>query len=99
MNAKTDFTERFSSRVENYGKYRPGYPAEVLSTLKLECGLTHSSTIADIGSGTGMLTKLQGLYWSHQENNSVTFEYRSIMYCGQLPEGSWRCWCSEFSTA
>lgn len=54
----TDPTTRFSSRVENYVKYRPGYPALVLETLREECGLTQASIIADIGSGTGLLTEL-----------------------------------------
>jgi SAM-dependent methyltransferase len=45
--------ERFSSRVANYVRYRPGYPKEVLELLKKECGLTSDSLIADIGSGTG----------------------------------------------
>jgi SAM-dependent methyltransferase len=50
--------ERFSSRVENYIKYRPGYPAEIIDLLKTECGLTPASVVADIGSGTGKLTEL-----------------------------------------
>jgi SAM-dependent methyltransferase len=45
--------ERFSSRVENYVRYRPGYPKEILDLLQNECGLTPDSVIADIGSGTG----------------------------------------------
>jgi SAM-dependent methyltransferase len=49
---------RFSNRVENYAKYRPGYPAEVIAILKSECGLTTNSRIADIGSGTGILSEL-----------------------------------------
>ena len=53
-----DPTQRFSSRVDNYIRYRPGYPAAVLETLQQECGLTRSHTIADIGSGTGFLSKL-----------------------------------------
>ncbi|HET7152417.1 MAG TPA: methyltransferase domain-containing protein [Candidatus Kapabacteria bacterium] len=53
-----DSTTRFSSRVDNYVKYRPGYPAEVIDVLKKECGLTRDSIIADIGSGTGILTEL-----------------------------------------
>ena len=53
-----DPTQRFSSRVDNYVRYRPGYPPAVLETLKQECGLTGSHTIADIGSGTGFLSKL-----------------------------------------
>lgn len=51
-------TERFSSRVENYIKYRPGYPQEIINLLKEECGLTSSSVIADIGSGTGILSEM-----------------------------------------
>jgi ubiquinone/menaquinone biosynthesis C-methylase UbiE len=50
--------ERFSSRVENYIKYRPGYPLEVLEFLEAKCGITRQSTIADIGSGTGKLAEL-----------------------------------------
>lgn len=53
-----DATSRFSNRVSNYVKYRPGYPDEVLTYLQKECHLTHSSVIADIGSGTGIFTKL-----------------------------------------
>ncbi len=51
-------TERFSNRVDNYVKYRPGYPVEVLTYLKDKFNLTAMSTIADIGSGTGIFTKL-----------------------------------------
>ena len=51
-------TERFSTRVENYVRYRPGYPTEVLRLLQSECGLTSESAVADIGSGTGKLTEL-----------------------------------------
>jgi len=51
-------TERFSSRVENYIKYRPSYPAAVLELLSTRCGLGAASTVADVGSGTGILTEL-----------------------------------------
>jgi len=50
--------ERFSSRVEHYAKYRPGYPVEILEFLGEQCGLTSKSIIADIGSGTGKLSEL-----------------------------------------
>ncbi len=56
--AVTDPTQRFSSRVENYVRYRPGYPPEVLELLKSECGLTPDSVVADIASGTGILTRM-----------------------------------------
>ena len=39
-------------------KYRPGYPAGVVETLRAECGLTPASFVADIGSGTGLLARL-----------------------------------------
>lgn len=51
-------TTRFSSRVDNYVRYRPGYPAEAIDLLREECGLTKDSVIADIGSGTGKLSEL-----------------------------------------
>lgn len=51
-------TERFSSRVDNYTKYRPSYPHQILDLLRTECSLAHDATIADIGSGTGILTQL-----------------------------------------
>jgi SAM-dependent methyltransferase len=51
-------TSRFSNRAENYAKYRPDYPAKVLDYLQHECHLTSDSFIADIGSGTGIFTKL-----------------------------------------
>src|SRR5216683_824394 len=54
----TSPTTRFSDRVENYVRYRPGYPAEVLDLLRAECGLRPSHTVADIASGTGAFTRL-----------------------------------------
>ncbi len=53
-----DPKERFSSRVENYIKYRPGYPAELIKTLRKDCGLSADSFVADVGSGTGLLARL-----------------------------------------
>ncbi len=53
-----DSTKRFSSRVENYIRFRPGYPPQVVEVLKAECGLTRESIIADVGSGTGFLSRI-----------------------------------------
>lgn len=50
--------ERFSNRVGNYVKYRPGYPREVLTFFRDELNLTANAVVADIGSGTGISTKL-----------------------------------------
>lgn len=51
-------TIRFSDRVENYVKYRPTYPPEVITFLAEHIGLTPASVITDIGSGTGIFTEL-----------------------------------------
>ena len=51
-------TRRFSSRVADYVRYRPSYPDEVIRLLERECGLRPASAVADIGSGTGILSKL-----------------------------------------
>jgi SAM-dependent methyltransferase len=50
-------TTRFSDRVENYVRYRPGYPPEALQALQAECGLTPAHIVADIASGTGIWTR------------------------------------------
>ncbi|HEX3560564.1 MAG TPA: class I SAM-dependent methyltransferase [Pyrinomonadaceae bacterium] len=54
----TDPTRRFSSRVENYIRHRPGYPLPVVGLLADECGLTPASVVADVGSGTGILSEM-----------------------------------------
>lgn len=50
--------ERFSNRVENYVKYRPGYPPEILELFRIEMNLQKTSRVADVGSGTGISAKL-----------------------------------------
>lgn len=51
-------TERFSSRVGNYARFRPSYPPEIITILKQKCGLTPESVVADVGFGTGIFTRL-----------------------------------------
>lgn len=54
----SDPTARFSDRVADYIRYRPGYPEVLVDILTRETGLTPDSVIADIGSGTGISTRL-----------------------------------------
>jgi SAM-dependent methyltransferase len=50
--------ERFSNRVENYTKYRPHYPQAVADFLTGFNALDANSIVADIGSGTGISSRL-----------------------------------------
>ncbi len=50
--------QRFTSRVEYFVKYRPGYPRQILDCLIKQCRLTAESVVADIGSGTGILAEI-----------------------------------------
>jgi SAM-dependent methyltransferase len=54
----TDSTGRFSGRVADYLKYRPGYPDALLDFLRRECGLLPGLAVADVGCGTGKLSAL-----------------------------------------
>ncbi len=54
----TDTVERFSNRVENYVKYRPDYPREIIGFLEEKCGLTRESVVADIGCGPGISSRM-----------------------------------------
>jgi len=53
-----DPKKRFSSRVENYIKYRPSYPPKIIEFLTEKKILSKHSIIADVGSGTGILSEL-----------------------------------------
>jgi ubiquinone/menaquinone biosynthesis C-methylase UbiE len=54
----TDPTKRFSDRVEDYVRYRPGYPKEIIDLLNKKIQFNTNWIIADIGSGTGISTEL-----------------------------------------
>jgi len=53
-----DSTKRFSNRVEDYVRYRPHYPAEIIDFLQDNYKLTVHKLIADVGAGTGISTEL-----------------------------------------
>lgn len=55
---RLDPTERFSDRVADYVRYRPGYPRELIPILTGVTGLRPDWVIADIGSGTGLSAEL-----------------------------------------
>ena len=53
-----DAKQRFSNRVSDYVRHRPGYPQGLIGVLQQQCRLTKENVIADVGSGTGILSKL-----------------------------------------
>jgi ubiquinone/menaquinone biosynthesis C-methylase UbiE len=55
---QNDSLTRFSKTVDNYIRYRPGYPLDLLDFMKTDLGLTANAVVADIGAGTGKLTVL-----------------------------------------
>lgn len=54
----SDAKQRFSNRVVDYVRFRPGYPVEILPLLQTWTRFRADHIVADIGSGTGLLSKL-----------------------------------------
>lgn len=53
-----DGVSRFLGRADDYAAARPGYPAPLLPYLREKAGLEPGARVADVGSGTGILTRL-----------------------------------------
>jgi ubiquinone/menaquinone biosynthesis C-methylase UbiE len=53
----TDNTQRFTEKADNYTKYRPTYPEEFIEYLAENSGISENCIVADVGAGTGKLTK------------------------------------------
>lgn len=51
-------TERFTDRVADYVRYRPDYPEALGQALWQEAQLSRDAIVADIGSGTGISSRL-----------------------------------------
>lgn len=49
--------DKFNGMGKIYSKYRPSYAVNFIDYLFTDVGISQSSTIADIGSGTGILTR------------------------------------------
>lgn len=47
----------FTNKASLYSQYRPGYPEAYIKYLLSETGIKKSAVVADIGSGTGILSR------------------------------------------
>lgn len=52
-----DATDRFSNRVADYVRARPGYPSAVIDALRDRAGLNGATVVADVGAGTGIFAR------------------------------------------
>lgn len=50
--------QRFSNRVADYVRYRPGYPVGMLNVLREVASLHPGAKVADVGAGTGISAAL-----------------------------------------
>jgi SAM-dependent methyltransferase len=53
---RRDPTQRYSDRVADYERYRPGYPPALIEWLRDRGALPPCAVVADIGAGTGIST-------------------------------------------
>jgi SAM-dependent methyltransferase len=51
-------TERFTGLEDLYARHRPSYPAEAVDFIVRRCGLDGTTTLVDVGCGTGISTRL-----------------------------------------
>jgi SAM-dependent methyltransferase len=58
-------TERFSNRASAYASNRPGYPPEAIDAIFAGLGDPHKLTVADIGAGTGISSRLFAARGAH----------------------------------
>jgi SAM-dependent methyltransferase len=79
--------ERFSSRVVDYVRSRPGYPPGVIGILEEEIGLCQGAVLADIGSGTGLSAEpfLREGYTVHCVEPNRAMREAGEAYLGRYP--------------
>jgi SAM-dependent methyltransferase len=55
-----DGREKFTGKADEYRKYRPDYPQSFIHYLRESLGMGRDSIVADVGAGTGILTRQLG---------------------------------------
>ena len=83
--------ERFSDRAEDYAKYRPSYPSEVIDCLLQGLARQKPLIAADIGAGTGISSRLladRGVKVIAIEPNEVMRQAAKLHPLVQFKDGS-----------
>jgi SAM-dependent methyltransferase len=57
-NSSEQYVNRFTGRAEIYSKYRPHYPQRIIEILRKTISFDDKVVVADVGSGTGILSQL-----------------------------------------
>ncbi len=82
-----DNTGKFSSKVEDYVKYRPDYPRDCIEYLQAALGLNSNSLVADIGAGTGIFSRqlaaLAGCVYAIEPNRNMRLACERL--CSAFP--------------
>lgn len=75
--------ERFSGKVEDYAKYRPEFPTDIIKFINSNSAIDDKSVIADIGSGTGRLTRLLlekgNIVYGVERNNEMRMKAEELL--------------------
>lgn len=58
MENKPDSVSRFANRAQSYAAFRPSYPREAIDAVLAGLGDPSRLTIADVGAGTGISSRL-----------------------------------------
>lgn len=58
MESKPDSVSRFADRAQSYAAFRPSYPPEAIDAVLAGLGDPSALTIADVGAGTGISSRL-----------------------------------------
>jgi SAM-dependent methyltransferase len=52
-----DTTDKFTTKAEAYARFRPDFALDAIDTILIQTGIGTQSVVADIGAGTGILTR------------------------------------------